>query len=86
MHVCQKFFDCPATTVQAEPRERSATVRRYGWQDACRVRRRCPVDHVFDVRRKEAVDDRSIFAHYSIEVSRYDFGVRLLLRAHHFPT
>ena len=86
MHVRQKFFDRLSTTVQAKPGESCVAIGGNWGKHSSQIGCGSPVDHVLDVRGKEAVDDRSIFAHYGIEVSRYDFGVRLLRRAHCFPT
>src|SRR5215469_8251126 len=73
MHMSQKFLDRLSTAVEAKPWERCLAIGGDWGQRSSLIGYGSPVDHVLDIRGKQAVADRSVFAHYGIEVSRYDF-------------
>jgi hypothetical protein len=75
MYVYQKFPDRLSTAVQAKPGERYKAIGGNWGRHSSPIGCGSAVENVVNVRGKEAVDDRSVFAHYAIEVSRFDFGV-----------
>jgi hypothetical protein len=73
MYVYQKFPDRLSTAVQAKPGKRYKAIGGKLGRHFSPIGCGSAVGSVLNVRGKEAVDDRSVFAHYAIEVSRYDF-------------